>query len=86
MVKPAKAKGKAKATPNGKQVDAAFADSDVDSEIEAQEQQIKAKGKGQGVKAFEQRDLVALAFAGDNVVQVRPVHALHRATVNPGAL
>jgi U3 small nucleolar RNA-associated protein 14 len=43
---------------------------------------MKTKGKGQGVKAFEQRDLVALAFAGGNVVQARPVHAPHRATVN----
>ena len=28
------------------------------------------KGKSKGVKAFKQRDLVARAFAGDNVVQV----------------
>lgn len=47
--------------------------SDEDLEIEAQEQALALKGKGKanGVKAFEQRDLVALAFAGDNVVQVR---------------
>jgi hypothetical protein len=30
-------------------------------------------------------NIVALAFAGDNVVQVLPVHALHRANINPGA-
>lgn len=65
-----KTKGKEKAPPNGNQVDAAFDDSDAESEVEAQEQQIKVKSKGKGVKAFEQRDLVALAFAGDNVVQV----------------
>ena len=50
-------------------------DSEVDLEIEAQEQALAAKTKGKatanGLKAFEQRDLVALAFAGDNVVQVR---------------
>jgi hypothetical protein len=46
---------------------------------------MKTKRKDQGVRAFEQRDHVALAFVGDNVVQVRPIHARHRATVNPGA-
>ena len=42
------------------------------SEIEAQEMDLNQKGKGKskGVKAFEQRELVARAFAGDNVVQV----------------
>ena len=49
-------------------------DSDVNSELEEQERAAARKGKGKGkvngVKAFEQRDLVALAFAGDNVVQV----------------
>ncbi|KAH9932099.1 Utp14-domain-containing protein [Epithele typhae] len=54
-------------------------DSDANSEVEAQERsaalkakgkgKVKAKGDAKGVKAFEQRDLVALAFAGDNVVQ-----------------
>ncbi|PIL31303.1 hypothetical protein GSI_06001 [Ganoderma sinense ZZ0214-1] len=48
-------------------------DSDVNSELEEQERAAarrgKGKGKANGVKAFEQRDLVALAFAGDNVVQ-----------------
>ncbi|KAF9461892.1 Utp14 protein-domain-containing protein [Collybia nuda] len=46
-------------------------DSDVNSEIEEQEKiaNLKGKGKAQGLKAFEQRELVALAFAGDNVVQ-----------------
>lgn len=49
-------------------------DSDDDNvEIDAQEHALIAKNKGKaanGIKAFEQRDLVALAFAGDNVVQV----------------
>ncbi|KAF9528093.1 Utp14 protein-domain-containing protein [Crepidotus variabilis] len=46
-------------------------DSSVDSEVEAQEKTIVMKGKTKtnGLKAFEQRDLVSLAFAGDNVVQ-----------------
>lgn len=51
-------------------------DSDVNSEVDEQEKALEKKDKGKrggsnGVKAFEQRDLVALAFAGDNVVQVR---------------
>lgn len=47
-------------------------DSDVNSEVEAQETALAIKGnaKSKGPKAFEQRDLVALAFAGDNVVHV----------------
>jgi U3 small nucleolar RNA-associated protein 14 len=47
-------------------------DSDANLEIEAQEKALNLKGKGKanGIKAFEQRDLVALAFAGDNVVSV----------------
>lgn len=47
-------------------------DSDVNSEVEEQERVLSLKGTGKtkGLKAFEQRDLVTLAFAGDNVVQV----------------
>jgi U3 small nucleolar RNA-associated protein 14 len=47
-------------------------DDDANSEVEAQEKVLDLKGmaKTKGPKAFEQRDLVALAFAGDNVVQV----------------
>ncbi|KAI0783149.1 Utp14 protein-domain-containing protein [Abortiporus biennis] len=46
-------------------------DSDANSEVEVQERALdrKGKGKAKGLKAFEQRDLVAKAFAGDNVVQ-----------------
>ncbi|KAG6813718.1 hypothetical protein H0H92_008126 [Tricholoma furcatifolium] len=45
-------------------------DDDVNSEVEAQEKALDSKGKGKAKlpQAFEQRDLVALAFAGDNVV------------------
>ncbi|KAG6840084.1 hypothetical protein C0991_009061 [Blastosporella zonata] len=45
-------------------------DDDVHSEIEEQEKILDLKGKGKAKlpQAFEQRDLVALAFAGDNVV------------------
>ena len=48
-------------------------ESDSNSEVEAQEAALTLKGKrkASGIKAFEQRDLVAVAFAGDNVVQVR---------------
>jgi U3 small nucleolar RNA-associated protein 14 len=50
-------------------------ESDSDSEIEEQEAAIsQAKGKGKGPKAFEQRDLVARAFAGDNVVRVSAIY------------
>ncbi|KAJ8688848.1 hypothetical protein PTI98_013593 [Pleurotus ostreatus] len=46
-------------------------DSDANSEVEEQEKMISAKQNGgkNGQIAFQQRDLVALAFAGDNVVQ-----------------
>ena len=46
-------------------------DSDANSELEEQERLLDRKGKDKanGVKAFEQRDLVARAFAGDNVVR-----------------
>jgi len=49
----------------------ALADEDDEgSEVEAQEEALQAKdSKQNGVKAFQQRDLVSLAFAGDNVVQ-----------------
>lgn len=45
-------------------------DGEEEDEVEEQERALLAKkGKGK-TKAFEQRDLVALAFAGDNVVRV----------------
>ncbi|KAJ7289226.1 Utp14-domain-containing protein [Mycena rebaudengoi] len=52
-------------------------DDEANSEVDAQEQALRLKGmmKGKGkagkaaVMAFEQRDLVARAFAGDNVVR-----------------
>lgn len=43
-------------------VDSAFRDSDDEGD--------EANHQGRNVKAFKQRDLVALAFAGDNVVEV----------------
>ncbi|KAG6856329.1 hypothetical protein H0H87_005530 [Tephrocybe sp. NHM501043] len=45
-------------------------DDDAHSEVEAQEKalDLKRKGKAKLPQAFEQRDLIALAFAGDNVV------------------
>jgi len=49
-------------------------DSDADSEVDAQEAAIlktKVNANPKGLKAIQQRDLVALAFAGDNVVHVR---------------
>jgi U3 small nucleolar RNA-associated protein 14 len=58
--------------PSSGNADASDDSDDDNMELEAQELALKAKGKGKanGLKAFEQRDLVALAFAGDNVVQV----------------
>ncbi|KAI0713127.1 Utp14 protein-domain-containing protein [Cerioporus squamosus] len=72
------AKGKGKQTQPQSQPNQAGdddSDSDANSELDDQERlavlkgKRKGKGKANGVKAFEQRDLVALAFAGDNVVQ-----------------
>ena len=73
---PSKLQPKAKATQRAKPVQVQVPeddDDDVHSEAEEQERalQLKGKGRGKGVKAFEQRDLVARAFAGDNVIQVR---------------
>ncbi|KAF9225148.1 small-subunit processome [Gyrodon lividus] len=68
----AKCKGKAKEGPSKAATANDDDESDVHSELEEQE---RAAGKktqantGKGVQAFQQRDLVALAFAGDNVVQ-----------------
>ncbi|TFY83338.1 hypothetical protein EWM64_g669 [Hericium alpestre] len=49
-------------------------DSDYNSEVDEQERTLAQKGKGKAkshaVKAFEQRELVARAFAGDHVVRV----------------
>jgi len=46
--------------------------SDGDGEIEEQEERLKRKGKNPGRThhAFQQRELVTRAFAGDNVVEV----------------
>lgn len=70
-----KGKGKEK-TKNGSvaaQLPPAEADgSDGHSEVDEQEHALERKrqgGKGKGVAAFKQRELVSLAFAGDNVVQ-----------------
>ncbi|KAL4070303.1 Utp14 protein-domain-containing protein, partial [Scleroderma citrinum] len=63
-----KAKGK-QSTPNSDgPVNDADSD-DVNSEIEEQEKAEIQGVNAKGVKAFQQRDLVALAFAGDNVVE-----------------
>lgn len=64
-------KSKSKPTASGDDSDSDAKDSDVNSELEEQEKVVdsKLKGKTRAVKAFEQRDLVARAFAGDNVVQ-----------------
>lgn len=47
--------------------------SDCDTEVEEQEDRLKRKGNARGgtKHVFKQRDLVARAFAGDNVIQVR---------------
>ncbi|KAK0223862.1 Utp14-domain-containing protein [Armillaria fumosa] len=54
----------------GKVADDDGDDSDCNSEVEAQEKMLETKTKKKGKNvAFEQRDLVKMAFAGDNVVQ-----------------
>ncbi|KAG6901574.1 hypothetical protein C0995_010342 [Termitomyces sp. Mi166 len=59
-----------KAPKKNNEVVNASDDDDGNSEVEAQEKALELKGKGKAKlpQAFEQRDLVALAFAGDNVV------------------
>ncbi|KAK7049701.1 hypothetical protein VNI00_005732 [Paramarasmius palmivorus] len=60
------AKGKRKETPAEAEDD----NSDANSEVDFQETALLQRGKkGKGAKAFEQRELVARAFAGDNVVK-----------------
>ncbi len=44
--------------------------SDEDDEVEEQEERLKRKGAGRKYNAFGQKDLVTLAFAGDNAVEV----------------
>ena len=57
---------------SGAEVAGGFEDEDEDEEREEQEARLVARGKGKkGVTTFEQRDLVAMAFAGDNVIAVR---------------
>jgi U3 small nucleolar RNA-associated protein 14 len=62
-------KAKAKRAPG---VNAGDDASDADSEVEAQEEILanKRKGRKVGIQAFQQRELVAAAFAGDNVMKV----------------
>ena len=67
---------KASAGPSSTAQDARADDSDVPSEVEEQERKVEGKNAGKGVQVFQQRDLVALAFAGDNVVQVRESRSL----------
>jgi U3 small nucleolar RNA-associated protein 14 len=78
---------KMSAGPSNTAQDARADDSDVPSEVEEQERAAEGKNAGKGVQAFQQRDLVALAFAGDNVVQVREPHSLslHSTSILPSA-
>ncbi|KAE9395799.1 Utp14-domain-containing protein [Gymnopus androsaceus JB14] len=64
-----KAKGKGKGNIQASSA-ADDSDSDSNSEVEEQEKMLQTKSKkSKAVKAFEQRELVARAFAGDNVVK-----------------
>jgi U3 small nucleolar RNA-associated protein 14 len=57
---------------NGRQLQLGEESSGGDSEVDEQEQKLKQKGKhsGKTYHAFQQRELVTRAFAGDNVVEV----------------
>jgi len=57
----------------GRQAEPGSCSSDGDTEVEEQEDRLKGKGKRPGgtKHVFKQRELVARAFAGDNVIQVR---------------
>ena len=74
---PAQPAPKKQARPNapitrGAPVAGGFEDEDEDEEREEQEAKLVARRKGKaGVTTFEQRELVAMAFAGDNVIAVR---------------
>jgi U3 small nucleolar RNA-associated protein 14 len=76
---------KASAGPSSTAQDERPDDSDVPSEVEEQERAAKGKNAGKGVQAFQQHDLVSLALAGDNVVQVRKPHSLslHPTSTSP---
>jgi U3 small nucleolar RNA-associated protein 14 len=68
----ANANANAAVTTNGAQVAGGFEDEEEDEERDEQEAKLIARRKGKkGVTTFEQRELVAMAFAGDNVVAVR---------------
>lgn len=74
---PAQPAPKKQAQPNapitsGAKVAGGIEDEDEDEEREEQEAKLVARGKGKkGVTTFDQRELVAMAFAGDNVIAVR---------------
>ena len=56
---------------SGAKVAGGFEEEEEDEEREEQEARLVARGKGKkGVTTFEQRELVAMAFAGDNVIAV----------------
>lgn len=65
------------ATTTNASQDAPEPSDDANSDLDARETTLlktKQDANPKGLKAFQQRDLVALAFAGDNVVQVRRLH------------
>lgn len=69
-------KGSNTVVTDGAKVAGGFEDEEEDEEREEQEAKLVARGKGKGKKGvtmFEQRELVAMAFAGDNVIAVRIV-------------
>ena len=57
----------------GQQAEHGSCSSEGDTEVEEQEDRLKGKGRSSGgtKHVFKQRELVARAFAGDNVIQVR---------------
>ena len=69
---PKKPNGPDTVITNGAKAAGGFEDEEEDEEREEQEAKLVARGKGKkGVTTFEQRELVAMAFAGDNVIAVR---------------
>jgi len=73
--KQAKPNGSNTTVTNGAKVAGGFEDEEEDEEREEQEAKLVARGKGKkGVTMFEQRELVAMAFAGDNVIAVRGLY------------
>ena len=82
---PAQPNGSKTVITNGAKAAGGFEEEEDDEEREEQEAKLVARGKGKkGVTTFEQRELVAMAFAGDNVIAARILYLVVRRTLLTG--